>query len=164
LRRYSLKIENKGQGFEAGKKAILEKDYLYWIPSKKIIEIEKNSQGLTTNIKMASGAGFLTINYSGSFKHITNKQGLSRVTHRLELKLAEGDDLGDRAEGLISGGTKISVLHVNRYGDGFFYGEDIGLPIIEFNDRLMVLEGAEDNVFYEVTNVCLKKVVPKTEQ
>jgi len=152
------------QGIRAGKKPVKEKDLVFWIPSGKIIEIDKNSQGLTTDVHLASGAGFVPVNYIGSFKHSAKKQGLSRVSHHLELGLAEGDELRENAEEIISKNVKISILHLDRYGDGFFYGEDNGLSVIDFNGKIMVLDGTEDNVFYELAHECLNKIIPKTEQ
>lgn len=148
---------------KSSKKAVLENDLVFWIPAGKIVEIDKNSQGQTTDIHLASGAAFIPVKYSGSFSQTARKQGLSRVTHHLGFKLVESDELSLAAEDLIAKNTKISILHVDRYGDGFFYGEDKGLSIQTFNEHLMVLEGTEDNVFYELTHECLKKVVPKTE-
>jgi len=59
--------------------------------------------------------------------------------------------------------TILSILHINRLGDGFLYGEAKGLTVIEFENGRMVLKGSEDNVFYEMTQECLQRAVPNKE-
>ena len=159
----SVQGKATGQGLKAGKRTIREKDLIFWIPTGKIVEIDKNSQGQTRDIHLASGAGFVQINFSGNLKQSAKKQGLSKVVHHLEFILSEGDSLMAKAPEFISKSTTLSILHVDRYGDGFFYGEEKGLSITAFDNKLMVLEGTEDNVFYELTNEYLKKVIPKSE-
>jgi len=159
----SVQGKTTGQVLKGGKKAIREKDLILWIPTGKIVEIDKNSQGQTRDIHLASGAGFERINFSGNLKQSAKKQGLSKVVHHLEFILNDGDSLLGKAPEFISKSTTLSILHVNRFGDGFFYGEEKGLSIAAFDDKLMVLEGTEDNVFYELTNEYLQKVIPKSE-
>ena len=146
-----------------GKRAVHEKDLFFWIPTNKIIEIKKNSQGITTDIHLASGTEFIKVNYTGGFKQSAKKQGLSKVIHHLEFNLQEKDILIEESEEISSRSMSISILHVNKYGDGFLYGERKGLSIQAAENCNMVLEGSEDNVFYEMTQECLKRVVPKTE-
>lgn len=146
-----------------GKKAIREKDLVYWIPTNKIVEIKKNSQGITTNIHLASGSAFLPIEYDGKLETRQKKQGLSRVSHHIEISPAKSEALKLQLEEILSKGTKISILHINRYGDGFLYGEVKGLAVEILDNNNIVLKGTEDNVFYELTRECMQKAVPKTE-
>lgn len=150
-------------GVSAGKKSIYDKDLIFWIPSGKVLEINKNNQGLTTGIRIASGAAFTSVNYSGSMTYKAKKQGLSKVSHYLHLNLEPGDDLLSKAEDFLATNIKLSVLHVDKFGDGFLYGENQGLAINEIKDSQIVLEGTEDNVFYEISHDCLQKILPKTE-
>ena len=146
-----------------GKRAVFDKDRFYWLPTNKIIEIKKNSQGMTVEIHLASGTEILPLAYTGEFKQSARKQGLSKVMHHLEFSLGEKDLLLAEADRNKSNGMKFSFLHVNRYGDGFFYGEEKGLSIVSLEKGRIVLEGTENNVFYEMTQECLQRLIPKTE-
>lgn len=159
----SAEGKSSSEVLKTGKKATQEKDMIFWIPTNKIVEIDKNSQGHTTDIHLASGAAFKQINYTGKLIQSAKKRGLSKVAHHLEFVLTEGDDLMGIVEDYISNKNKLSLLHVNRFGDGFFYGEENGLSITAFEDSLMVLDGTEDNVFYELTNEYVQRVIPKSE-
>ena len=152
-----------GKKTGGGKRAILEKDRFFWIQTSKIVEIKKNSQGITTEIHLASGTELVPVNYRGSFRQSAKKQGLSMVVHHLEFTLDENDILLGEAGGMMRSSVKLSVLHVDRYGDGFFYGEEKGLSILSLEKDSIVLEGSENNVFYEMTRDCLKRLIPKTE-
>ena len=145
------------------KKLVNEKDQLFWVLTNKIIEIEKNGQGFTTNIHLASGSVFRNIQYLGKMKLRSKKQGLSKVSHQIEFVLSDEDDLAIEAGDIVLRNTYVSILHMDRYGDGFLYGEAKGLEITKLEKGHMVLEGSEDNVFYEMTKECLKRVVPIKE-
>lgn len=146
-----------------GKKAVFDTDRFYWVPTNKIIEIRKNSQGMTVEIHLASGTEITPLSYSGQFRQSARKQGLSKVIHHLEFSLGENDLFLAEADSSKSTGAKFSFLHVNRYGDGFFYGEEKGLSIVSLDKGRVVLEGTENNVFYEMTQECLQRLIPKTE-
>ncbi len=146
-----------------GKKIINAKESLFWVPTSKVIEVEKNGQGYTDEIHLASGTVFLNLDIVGNVKVVSKKQGLSKVSHHLEMKLAESDGLLREAQGFEAQKTNITILHIDRYGSGFLYGESTGLFILEQDGLNIVLEGSEDNVFYEMTKECLNKVVPNKE-
>ena len=154
---------NTGNKVATGKKAVHEKDMFFWIPSSKIISIKKNSQGFTNEILLASGMTFSKIDYTGKFTQSARKQGLSRVSYHLEFKLNESDDLTKQAPELKDKNNNITVLHINRFGDGFLYGEQKGLTITEIENNSLVLDGSDDNVFYEMTKECLDRAVPSKE-
>ena len=165
--------KGKGHGRKAakGKKAVFETDRFFWVPTNKIIEIKKNNQGMTVEIHLAAGAEITPLTYTGTFRQTAKKQGLSKVIHHLEFSLEdkdlpltpEKDLLLAECEGIKSSGLNLSFLHVNRYGDGFLYGEEKGLSIISLEENRIVLEGTENNVFYEMTQECLQRLIPKTE-
>ena len=161
----SVQRNSKGSTISGGriKKAVNEKDHLFWVPSSKIVEIKKNGQGFTTNIHLASGTIFRNIHYLGKITLNSKKQGLSKVSHHVDLVLSEDDDLNREAKDILSRNINISILHIDRYGDGFLYGEVKGLLITEFESGHLVLEGSEDNVFYEMTQECLQRAVPIKE-
>jgi hypothetical protein len=146
-----------------GKKAVFDTDRFFWIPTNKIVEIKKNSQGMTVEIHLASGTEITPLLYTGEFRQSAKKQGLSKVIHHLEFSLGEKDLLLAEADRIKSTGTNLSFLHVNRYGDGLFYGEEKGLSIMSLEKGRIVLEGTENNVFYEMTQECLQRLIPKTE-
>jgi len=151
-------------GVKPGKKSVSDKDLVFWMPTKKIIEVKKNNQGLITDIHLASGAGFTKVNYIGKFVHTSKKQGLSRVYNHISVNLSTEDELVVKSKELMEQDARLTFLHIGRYGDGFIYGESKGLSIREFDGKLMVLDGTEDNVFYELSQECLEKLVPKKEQ
>lgn len=144
-------------------KLVNEKDSLFWVLTSKIVEVKKNGQGFTNDIHLASGSGFLNLNFDEKVKILSKKQGLSKVSHHLEMELAENDELLKDAKNFEAQKTNITILHIDKYGSGFLYGESKGLSILEQDGLNIVLEGSEDNVFYEMTKDCLNKVVPNKE-
>lgn len=146
-----------------GKKVVNEKDCLFWVPTSKVVEVRKNGQGYTDEIHLASGTVFLNLDIEGNIEVVSKKQGLSKVSHHLEMKLAENDGFLKEAQSFEAQKTSITILHIDKYGSGFLYGESTGLFILEQDSLNIVLEGSEDNVFYEMTKECLNKVVPNKE-
>jgi hypothetical protein len=141
-------------------KQVYERDAFYWLLTSRIIDVDKNSQGLTSSIKLASGNEFTLLAYKGKFALKVKKQGLTRLNCHIELSLEEEDQLFKQVKDLMSDKAAISILHVDRFGDGFLIGESNGLSILEIDNNKVVFEGIEDNVFYEMTGECLKKVIP----
>ena len=155
------KMENAG--VRGSRKIVSDKDSFYWLPVSKIRSVQKNDQGLTTSIKLSPGFEFYAINYQRRHTLKVQKQGLSRVNYRLEFSLEGDDKLSVAATEFISENKNISILHINRYGDGFLYGEATGLAVQELEDGKIVLEGVEDNVFYEISRECVQTILPKQE-
>lgn len=157
------KDENADRGTARVKKALKDRDSLFWLPANMISSIGKNDQGLTTSIKLAPGAEFSQINYEGDFSLRIKKQGLSRVNYHLEFNPGIDDEFAKSGQELISGKKKVSILHIDRYGDGCLYGEANGLSVLEFENGKMIVEGVEDNVFYEISRECVKSIIPEKE-
>ena len=87
---------------------------------------------------------------------------LSKICRRV-FTIERIDELLKEAKKFEEQKVNISILHLDKYGDGFLYGEAKGLAVIEFEKGHLVLEGSEDNVFYEMTQECLQRAVPNKE-
>ena len=145
------------------KKAVNDKELFYWLPISKIRSVSKNDQGLTSSINISPGAEYYKINYEGDVSLKVKKQGLSRVNYRLEITPGIDDELAKAGQEFLSEKKNISILHIDKYGDGFLYGEVRGLSVLEFENGRMILEGAEESVFYEITRECVQATISEKE-
>ena len=157
------KVAASGSSVRGMKKAVSDRDSFFWLPVSRVSGVTKNDKGLTASIKPVAGFDFVAVAYQGEPGITIRKQGLSKVNFHLEFKLDGDDKLAEAAGELISDKKNITILHINRYGDGFLYGESMGLELKGFENGRLVLEGVEDNVFYEISRECVQATVPAKE-
>lgn len=160
------KTEAKPQGGSGYKKPTKKKSFtevLAFIPKGFVGKVDKDNQGIAVAVTLRKGTAFQLIKEAKSIKISSQKRGLSAVTHEVAFGLDGGNPL---ATSLVEKSNKggLCFLVRRKNGDHLLLGNSTGLKNIESDASGLVFKGEEPDVFYHISEVCFKELLPNIEK